>query len=438
MSVLARSPQPRNSSEPGLRSDIQIVPGASRGPYPAHGGHSLDWAAVLVVDDNEANVALLERLLGRMGVGHVIGVTDPRRAVDHYQRSGADLVLVDLHMPHLDGLAVMKALDEVIPADSFTPVVVLTADVTGAARETALHAGATDFLTKPFDHTEVVLRVRNLLQTRALHVALHRHTAELEAELAERAEKEQRAAQQQEDRRQRVQGVLDAGTYHMVFQPIFDLGSGAIAGVEALARFPGAPARPPNEWFDEAARVGLGPDLELAAIEAALAQADGLPMGVYLSLNISPDTILDDRMHAVLGTDAGRIVLELTEHAAVDAYDTLLDALRPLRDRGVRVAIDDAGAGYASLRHILQMQPDIIKLDIGLTSGIHLDPARRALSASLVAFAGQTGAAIVAEGIELQEELETLCRLGVGYGQGFHLARPGPLPAAELAVVTAG
>ena len=427
-----------NSRAPGLHADIRIVPGACPGPHPIDRDRSLDWAAVLVVDDNEANVALLERLLRRMGVGQVIGLTDPRRVVEHYQRFGADVVLVDLHMPHLDGLEVMQALGQVIPPDSFTPVVVLTADATGTARQAALEAGAQDFLTKPFEHTEVVLRVRNLLQTRALHEALRRHTAELEVELAERAEKERRAAEQTAERRQRVQAVLDAGTLHMVFQPIFNLGTGAVGGVEALARFPGSPPRPPNEWFDEATRAGLGPDLELAAVQAAVAQTDRLPPGVYLSLNVSPDTVLDDRIHAILGPDAERIVLELTEHAAVERYGTLLDALRPLRDRGIRVAIDDAGAGYASLRHILQVQPEIIKLDIGLTSGIHLDPARRALAASLVAFAEQTGAAIVAEGIELQEELDTLRSLGVGYGQGFHLARPGPLPVGELAVVTAG
>ena len=124
-------------------------------------------------------------------------------------------------------------------------------------------------------------------------------------------------------------------------------------------------------------------------------------------------------------------MLELTEHAGIADYNELAEALAPLRESGVRLSVDDAGAGFASLRHILNLRPDIIKLDIGLIRGIDADPARRALASALVGFAAEIGAVIVAEGIETPDELATLCALRVTYGQGYHLARPGGLPFPE-------
>jgi EAL domain-containing protein (putative c-di-GMP-specific phosphodiesterase class I) len=123
-------------------------------------------------------------------------------------------------------------------------------------------------------------------------------------------------------------------------------------------------------------------------------------------------------------------VLEITEHEAVEDYDDLVDALAPLRSLGAKVAIDDAGAGFASLRHTLRIAPDIVKLDMSLTRDIDGDRAKRALAAALVSFASEMGFALVAEGIETAAELTTVRELGVGYGQGFFLAEPGPLAAA--------
>lgn len=390
----------------------------------------LGSAVVLVVDDQEANVALLKRVLARLGIGKVVALTDSRQTVAHYQLLEPDLILLDLHMPHMDGLAVLEALAEVVPADEFLPVVVLTADVTDEAKQAALVAGATDFLTKPFDHTEVILRVRNLLATRAAHLELRRHTATLEAQLAERADRERREADAAAARIRRVRTVLNTSAITMAFQPIVDLATGITVGFEALARFPGSPPRPPNEWFAEAAAAGLGQELELLAIRLALAQLDRIPSLAYLSLNVSPETVVRPELRELLTPHAERIVLELTEHVTFEPYEALLTALKDLRRRGIRIAVDDAGAGYASLRHILCIRPEIIKLDIALTRGICADPARRALTASLVNFGAETGAAIVAEGIETDADLGSLRRLGVRCGQGYQLARPGPLPEA--------
>jgi len=172
-------------------------------------------------------------------------------------------------------------------------------------------------------------------------------------------------------------------------------------------------------------------ELELAAAKRAIAAARELPRGPYVSLNLSPRTLVSRRIHGVVAAAPGDVVIEVTEHAPVGDYDELHSAIQSLRDGGGKLAVDDAGAGYASLRHILRLSPDIIKLDISLTRDIHLDPRRRALAAAMITFAEELGATIVAEGIESELELAALRSLGVPHGQGFFLGRPAP--PAEIA-----
>lgn len=398
----------------------------------------LAGATVLVVDDQESNVALLQRMLMQAGVTRVHAATDGRDVVRRCREVRPDVVLLDLHMPHVDGIEALTALREVLGSGTFLPVVVLTADATPAAKERALRAGANDFLTKPLDRVEVLLRLKNLLEVKVLYEQLARHTANLEAELHDRDEQARRHAAARSLQRQRVETALGGDTITALFQPIADLRTGAVAGVEALARFASVPQRPPNEWFAEAADVGLGVELELAAVRTALSGFVALARGLFMSVNVSPETALSPQLAELLADMPGeRIVLELTEHTRVDDYGALLIALDDLRNRGIRVAVDDAGAGWAGLAHILRLRPEIIKLDTVLTGRIHADPVRRALAASLVSFARDIGAGLVAEGIECGEELTALRELGIPWGQGYYLARPAPLPAPTV-VVPAG
>jgi EAL domain-containing protein (putative c-di-GMP-specific phosphodiesterase class I) len=225
----------------------------------------------------------------------------------------------------------------------------------------------------------------------------------------------------------RIRSVLDENVIDVEFQPVFDLNDRKIVSLEALARFWREPMRSPSAWFAEAAEVGLGAELELVAISSALERLDDFPPDVTLALNVSPVTAIDPRFCALLLDVADRLVIEITEHAQVNDYDTLQSALAPLRQRGAQLAIDDVGAGFANLRHILRLAPDIVKLDLSLTQEIARDPARRALATSLVGFAEGVGASIVAEGISSDEDLSLLRALGVAYGQGFYLARPSSL-----------
>ena len=225
-----------------------------------------------------------------------------------------------------------------------------------------------------------------------------------------------------------VEAAIGGEGLSMVFQPIVATASHPPVGFEALARFDGAPRRGPDAWFAEAAAVGLGVELELAAVRLALRALPDLPADAYLALNVSPGSVVSGRLDDALRSVAGnRIVLEITEHQMVETYDGLETALRDLRRRGVRIAVDDAGAGYASFRHILRLRPDVIKLDITLTRDVDTDRSRRALASALIGFARETGSSIVAEGVETPAELATLRRLGVDAAQGYHLGRPGLL-----------
>jgi EAL domain-containing protein (putative c-di-GMP-specific phosphodiesterase class I) len=229
----------------------------------------------------------------------------------------------------------------------------------------------------------------------------------------------------------RVAAAVGAGQPAIALQPVFRLGDGAPVGAEALARFPDAGERPPCDWFNEATVHGVGEALELAAVRSALGALPYVPAPLYLGVNVSPAVATSPALAELLAAaPAGRVLLEVTEHDAVEDYARLRDALAPLRDH-VRIAVDDVGAGYAGLRHILDLGPDVLKLDIGLTRDIDHDPARRALAAAMVRFAGDIGAGIVAEGIERDEERRVLADLGVGHGQGWLFSRALPPVAAS-------
>jgi PAS domain S-box-containing protein len=226
---------------------------------------------------------------------------------------------------------------------------------------------------------------------------------------------------------ERVEDVLRAEAIEPVFQPILELDTGRAIAYEALARFPGDKTRTPDLWFADAWAVGLGVPLELLAVRVAAAALPRLPADVDLTVNASPPTVSSGGFLNCFGGGVDRIAVELTEHLEVDDYAGFSSKLRPLRERGGKVAIDDFGAGYASLRHILKVSPEWIKLDISLTERIHESPVAHALATSLVAFAEDVGVRVIAEGIETDEELEALTEIGFRYGQGFHFGTPGPL-----------
>lgn len=248
---------------------------------------------------------------------------------------------------------------------------------------------------------------------------------------AEQIEKEQSSNRDLAAKRTRIADVIANRKFSIVLQPIWEFQQDKLVGFECLSRFSAVPSRTPDQWLAEAAEAELGVELELAAIDAALAAGWTLQDDVYVTINASADTVVNAEFEPALKSfPLARLVLELTEHAAVDDYPLLCDRLDRLRQRGMRLAIDDAGAGHSGLKQIVSLRPDIIKLDMGLTRNVDSDPARRALASALIYYAQETGCQILAEGIETRNELETLKMLGITKGQGYLLGRPLPLTAA--------
>ncbi len=228
----------------------------------------------------------------------------------------------------------------------------------------------------------------------------------------------------------RIEEAIRGDVIHMVFQPVVDLNDGRILGVEALSRFLTKPRRSPETWFAEAAAHGLLARLELATATQALGHLDDIPEGVYLSVNVSPETLRGSRLAELLRSiTAQRVVIELTERSPIEDYEEANARLAELRALGCRLAIDDVGKGFSGLAHVVELSPDVLKLDRSLVNGVDADEHRSALIARLSSYADQVGMEVVAEGIETVGELETLRGLGPGAGQGSLLGRPGPIPS---------
>jgi EAL domain-containing protein (putative c-di-GMP-specific phosphodiesterase class I) len=235
-------------------------------------------------------------------------------------------------------------------------------------------------------------------------------------------------------RRDEIEGrlarLMAAGGPQVVLQPIVDLATGGRIGAEALSRFPADWGKAPDLCFADAHSVGQGDDLEVIALRGAAAHLEHVTG--YVAMNVSPATLLTRQCRDLLaGLPLGRVVLELSEHDQVEDYPTLLSMLTPLRRAGMRLAIDDVGAGFSSLRHIVLTAPDVLKLDRSIVDGVAADPVLRTLVKSMVDFGHGCDARIVAEGVETEQDAGALLDLGVDCGQGWYFGRPGSREALE-------
>jgi EAL domain-containing protein (putative c-di-GMP-specific phosphodiesterase class I) len=225
--------------------------------------------------------------------------------------------------------------------------------------------------------------------------------------------------------RDHIAGIIAGRAFHPVFQPIVDLRRGEIVGYEALTRF--TDGANPQVLFAEAAAVGLGAELESATLQAALAAAEGLPQSAWLNLNASPELIMaGEPLRTLLAGSSRRIVLEVTEHTAIADYAAFRAAMAALGPK-VEFAVDDAGTGFASLRHIVELRPTFVKLDRSLMAGLESDEARQAMIVGFCHFAHVTGCRLIVEGIETERELTVLRALTIELGQGYLLGRPLPV-----------
>jgi len=379
---------------------------------------------VIADDDPSIREILIDFVTAQPSLDLVGVATTGDEAVEICREQEPDVALMDVRMPGTGGVGAVRRLRQM---GSCTRVVALSAYADRGAVTEMLQAGAAGYLVKGSSVDQIL---------EALHRAARGQSSlspvvapMVLEELQERLGRDRTAQEAQRQRVANIRAVLEHRRFNMVFQPIVELATNHVVGFEALARFSDEPIRPPDEWFADAEMVGFSIDLEIAAIALALADLEHLPIDAYLSVNVSPVTTISERLVPVLlGTAPERIVLEITEHAPVGDYERLNSALKPLRKHGVRLAIDDAGAGFASLRHILRLEPDLIKLDISLTQHIDTDRSRRALAQGLISFGAEMGSKLIGEGVETATELATLQSLGVPYAQGYFLGRPAALP----------
>ena len=396
---------------------VRLADAARAGP------ERLEPISVLIADDDAAVRSVLAAYLSLEPLFTLAGsASSADEAVALATETRPDVALVDVGMPG-GGQEAVRGILERSPQ---TRVVALSGSSDRGVVLEMLRAGATSYLVKGADAaaiTETVLRSASGASILSPEVA-----GSVLVELTSHLDRRRTREDDELRLRQLFRSVVDEQRLRAVFQPIVDLRDGAAVGYEALTRFEIEPRRGPDQWLADAERVGRRTELELFAARTALAQFAASDATGFLSLNASAAT-LEHCDELVAGLDDGRIVFEITEHHAIEDYVALRPLLDGLRAQGARLAVDDAGAGFASLRHTLQLSPDFIKLDISLIRGIDHEPRQRALAAGLIAFANDVGAAIIAEGLETAGELAALRELGVPYGQGFHLAPPAALPA---------
>ena len=389
----------------------------------------MSTTSVIVVEDQPELIRALTELIATRPSLRLAGSADNVQSglelAAHHQ---PDVALVDVKMPGGGG---PRFAQEVRACSPDTHVVALSAYEDRSTVFEMLRAGAVAYLVKgAATGSEILATVERA--ARGESTLSSSVTSDVVRELAQHLQQRGATEHAQHALVARLRDTIDSGSVTAVYQPIVELESRRTVGYEALARIVASPVQGPDAWLADAASVGLGLELERVALGAAFAGLPYLPPDCFLAVNLSPAAVLNERVRELLGTaEPSRTVVEITEHRSIDDYGLVSRALVGLRARGLRLAVDDAGAGYASLRHLLEIRPDVIKLDASLTRGIDVEPGRRALAEALIAFARATGVALVAEGIETAAEEAELERLGVVLGQGYHLGRPGPLPRHE-------
>lgn len=381
---------------------------------------------VMVADDEAVIRDTLAELVASDPALELVGsARNADEAIAVAEATHPDVALVDVRMPGGGGMRVAEVVHSSLPK---TRVLALTV---AADRTTVVHmleSGAVGYLVKGTAPTEIVASI--VRAARGQPSISPDVMTGLVKGLAEQLQREETETIELQARTALITAAMEGDGRSIVYQPIVELEDHSVVGMEALSRFNDTESDwTVDRWFAVAAEIGLGAELELACARTAMSDLDMIPLDRFISVNLSHRATESEGLLELLdAVDADRVVIELTEHEAVEDYDRLMAAVARVRDRGTRVAIDDAGAGFASLRHILRIEPDIIKLDISLTRDVDAHRPQRALAAALVSFADELGMSVIAEGVERQEEQDTLIELGVRLGQGYFMGRPAPLP----------
>ncbi len=383
---------------------------------------------VLIAEDEPLVAKSLSRLIDLTTGFELVGIAENvDQAIEIVSSKPVDVVISDVRMPAGGGLRLVKEFKLRSPD---TRVLAYSAYSDDRTVSEMLEAGAIGYVVKNGRNAELLEGLRRAAANEATITGPAADT--LLRKIRAKASAPTNASQPESAAEaERIRAAFGAGSLTTVFQPIVSLGDRSPVGAEALSRISALPRQAPDKWFASATSAGLLVEADCAALKVAVATSVALPPQLFASCNATPELVLSGGLQECLeGCDISRLVIEITERAPINDYSVFARALAPLRKAGARIAIDDTGSGFASLRHILRLEPDMIKLDKDLCQGINADPARIALASGLATFAFGIGAPIIAEGIETQAELDVLTALGVQMGQGYLLGRPQALSAA--------
>jgi EAL domain-containing protein (putative c-di-GMP-specific phosphodiesterase class I)/DNA-binding NarL/FixJ family response regulator len=387
----------------------------------------VDRIRVLIADDEQVVRESLASVIGSDPSLEIVGTAgDAQGAIDLAAWRLPDVALLDVRMPG----GGPRAAAEIARLSPSTRVLALSAAEDRESVLTMIRAGALSYVGKTASNEEILNAIHGTaeggtqLSPRAVNGVFEAIADTAEGDGSSNGNGSSLGS----DPREQIERIIERQAVELAYQPLADLATLRVVAVEALPRFRTRPMRSPESWLAEAAKHGWLIDLELVALNAALGHVGMLPTDAFLAVSISPETALSGRFRdLVRGADQTRIALELNEYSA-DHDELPTGALDELRADGVRVAIHHAGSGPRSLRHIVRLAPDLIKVDMSMLREMSADPTSHEPVSSFIGFAFDIGAMVVADGVETEQEVETLRRLGIDHAQGNYLARPGPIP----------
>jgi EAL domain-containing protein (putative c-di-GMP-specific phosphodiesterase class I) len=371
---------------------------------------------VLIAEDDETLLRAYGRVLRAAGFS-VDEVEDANAALERLRNDRFDVVVSDIDMPSMDGIELLRAIRT---TDLDLPFVVITGKPSVDTATSAIDLGVLRYLRKPVDVPTLIETI-----TRAVRLA---ELSRLTQEAAPRSPFSVDAGGGVEEVFERA-----LASVHMVFQPIVRYSQRGVMAVEALLRTREPSMASPSRFFAVAERIGKIHELGRAARAAVAAAANEIPAETRIFMNLHPIELLDASLYSPrepLSRVAGRVTLEITERAALHGMTNLRARIVALRALGYRIAIDDMGAGYASLTSFAQLEPDIAKVDMSLVRGIHLEPTKQSLVGGLCRMCDDLGIPVILEGVETRDELDALVALGCDLFQGFFFSRPTSLPTS--------
>ena len=377
--------------------------------------------SVLVVDDDEALGRTLRRVLEAADF-EVVVAQNGTMAVQLIMSRSFDVIVTDIQMPGMTGV---ELLGIVRAYDLDVPVILMTGAPSLETAMEAISLGALQYLAKPVVNDVLVKAVQRASR-------LHR-MAEMKRDALRLAGAQDMLAGDRAGLQARFESAL--ASMWIAFQPIVDAKRRKIFGYEALMRTKEASLPHPGAVLTAAERLDRLPDLGRRVRELAAESFEKAPAHAVLFVNLHTRDLLDPSLYettAPLARFADRVVLEITERAAIEDVKDIQARVSVLRCNGYRIAIDDLGAGYAGLSSFAALEPEIVKLDMSLIRNVHQSEVRQRLVGSMTALCKEMEMLVVAEGIEIPEERNSVQAVGCDLLQGYLFAKPGPpFPTVE-------